>query len=556
VLRLVSTQRVLTQTQLARLLAEVSERTLRYRTERLFRLGLLGRSRPYRETGSHPFHLWPTRQADAYVRGAPVPRGGERAEPNPLFLAHEAALSEMYVLLATGAAGRPALRAFRREGEAREPFRASGRERALAPDALVELQDGDGGELLAFVELDLGTMSRPRLRTKAAGYVAYVHEQAWARRHPFCPAMLFVTTGETRALAFLKLLASELDRLGRWRRDALECWFAAAACAHVHDLDRAVSERCWDDRNLNSGLALQDCLEQARRPYERALADAEAQRVERERRRDELVRDPAELRRHLRREHRYALPSAFAELGEEHARALNLLLESEGEIEACERAVLLMLARALGEQLLNGDQEAAPPLKERDRDCVEQLALHYRQRQRARVVALARRYGVGPRLRQCHRRLEQGALLDHYTVSQLERDARSDSNSRHTQERLRLAYMQRREHEARQRARAAGLATYLLHGTSVTKEYVDAELLRRCEQCDEIVYPAELEPHSYGYPAAPRQCHFCGSTALSAWEPRYTPVLDAAAAPPADLRPSAIDGFMDDPEALDQEPYR
>jgi hypothetical protein len=81
---LVSTQRVLTQTQLARLLAEVPDRTLRYRTERLFQLGRLGGSRPYRETGSHPFPA-------------------------------ECGL---------------ALRGFRREGETREPFRASGRERA------------------------------------------------------------------------------------------------------------------------------------------------------------------------------------------------------------------------------------------------------------------------------------------------------------------------------------------------------------------------------------------------------------------------------------------
>jgi hypothetical protein len=60
-------------------------------------------------------------------------------------------------------------------------------------------------------------MIRPRLRVKAAGYAAYVYERAWAQRHPFCPALLFLTTGEARALAFLKLLASELERLGRGR---------------------------------------------------------------------------------------------------------------------------------------------------------------------------------------------------------------------------------------------------------------------------------------------------------------------------------------------------
>jgi hypothetical protein len=60
-LALLGEQRELTQTQLERLLADVPARTLRYRTERLTRLGLLGRSRPYRDKGSAPFHYWPTR---------------------------------------------------------------------------------------------------------------------------------------------------------------------------------------------------------------------------------------------------------------------------------------------------------------------------------------------------------------------------------------------------------------------------------------------------------------------------------------------------------------
>ncbi len=49
------------------------------------------------------------------MRGEPAPRGGERHEPNPLFLAHAAALSELYVILATAAPDVGlALREFRR----------------------------------------------------------------------------------------------------------------------------------------------------------------------------------------------------------------------------------------------------------------------------------------------------------------------------------------------------------------------------------------------------------------------------------------------------------
>ncbi len=221
-LTLLAEQRVLTQTQLERLLADTPARTLRYRTERLTKLGLVGRSRPYRDKGSAPFHYWPTRASDAFARGEPVPRGGERAEPNPQFLHHAERLSELYVLLAVQA---PTvglhLHSFKREGAAREVFRADGRERALAPDALIHLHDESGRGLLAFVELDMGTMSHARLKTKAAGYAAYAAQAAWAESHPFCPCLLFLTTTETRAVVFLNLLNGLLDKHRRYSRSLL-----------------------------------------------------------------------------------------------------------------------------------------------------------------------------------------------------------------------------------------------------------------------------------------------------------------------------------------------
>ena len=95
ILDLLASHRVLTQTQLASINPETPARTLRYRCARLARHGLAGRSRPYRERGSAPHHLWPTRRGEALVTGGPTPRGGERREPNPLFLAHAAGLSEI-----------------------------------------------------------------------------------------------------------------------------------------------------------------------------------------------------------------------------------------------------------------------------------------------------------------------------------------------------------------------------------------------------------------------------------------------------------------------------
>jgi Replication-relaxation len=219
--------RVVTQEQLGRLFPAVPERTLRYRTRRLHDLGLAGRSRPYRERGSAPNHHWPTRHADCLMRGDPTPRGGERRQPNPVFLAHAAALTDLYVTLSTGVGTLGlTLEGYGREGAAREAFEFEGRDRAIAPDAGVHLRDGEGRDLLAFVEVDLGTMSHARLRQKAELYAAYADARAWEGRFRFLPALLFLTTSDVRAGRFLKSLGAALA-YGRKRRGRRE--FAAAA---------------------------------------------------------------------------------------------------------------------------------------------------------------------------------------------------------------------------------------------------------------------------------------------------------------------------------------
>ena len=127
ILGLLSSLRVLTLPQLATISPEIPSRTLRYRTARLAKLGFVGRTRPYRERGSAPHHLWPTRKGEAIAKGEAPPRGGERREPNPLFLAHAAGLSELYVVLKTGLPEGVELAGFEREAEAREPFTTLGR---------------------------------------------------------------------------------------------------------------------------------------------------------------------------------------------------------------------------------------------------------------------------------------------------------------------------------------------------------------------------------------------------------------------------------------------
>jgi hypothetical protein len=536
---------VLTQTQLERLLADTPERTLRYRTERLTKLGLVGRSRPYRDKGSAPFHYWPTRASDAFVRGEPVPRGGERAEPNPQFLHHAERLSELYVLLQMQA---PTVglhpHEFKREGEAREVFRAD-----------------DGRGLLAFVELDMGTMSHARLKTKAAGYAAYAAQAAWTERHVFCPCLLFLTTTEPRAVAFLKLLNGLLDKhrrfsssyYGDWGKDGTLSWFAAAACAHAREPERTLAEACWDDLALaGGGLTLTDCLSKARVAYDQRRAKEEAKQRARDEQRERLRAKPEARRTYLQEKHLRFHGDHLDQFGEAGAAALHLLLNSTDPMSDVERAAFAALTRQLGDDPL--EAEPAPrsvPPTWTDTEAVAALVEVYRRRQRARVDEFARRYGEGPTLRRDRTQLADGGLLGSYSCDSLEERARRDQQARQEQERLRLVYLDRREREARSRRHEARLAARLAHGRSAVYAIVDDDRLHICTRCDEIVYPPEPERRGtviYQQAAQPSRCHFCGGSDLDAWDPAYQSELEYGPGMRllgADLTSGGIDGLMD-----------
>jgi len=556
-LTLLCEQRVLTQTQLERLLADIPARTLRYRTERLTKLGLVGRSRPYRDKGSAPFHYWPTRASDAFVRGEPVPRGGERAEPNPQFLHHAERLSELYVLLQVQA---PTvglhLHEFKREGEARELFRADGRERGLAPDALIRLHDANDRGLLAFVELDLGTMSHARLKTKAAGYAAYAAQVAWTERHPFCPCLLFLTTTETRAVAFLKLLNGLLDKQGRgnyYRRQDFS-WFAAAACAHAHEPERMLAEACWDDLALaGGGLTLTDCLSKARVVYDQRRAEEEAEQRTRDEQRERLRAKPEAHRAYLQERQLRFHDEHLAQFGEPSATALHLLLDSTEPMSEVERDAFAALSRQLADDPLEAEPapESVPPTWT-DTEAVAALVELYRRRQRARIDELAHRYGEGPTLRHDRAQLAEGGLLGVYSCDSLEERARRDQQARAEQGRLRIVYLERREREARRRKHEAGLAARLAHGRSAVYAIVDNDQLHICTRCDEIVYPPEPERRGtviYEERRQPSRCHFCGGSELAGWDPAYQCELEygpGARLLGGDLTSGGIDGLMDD----------
>jgi protein involved in plasmid replication-relaxation len=511
ILDLLSFLRVLTQTQLAKLMSpETPPRTIRYRTARLAKLGLIGRTRPYRERGSAPHHLWPTRKGEAIAEGGPPPRGGERREPNPLFLAHAAAISELYVALKTSLPDGLELTSFEREAEAREAFLGyDGKEHAVAPDACIQIEEADGRVLLALVELDLGTMSARQLKTKAEGYGEYVEREGWRQRNPYCPPLLFLTTSEKRARSFLATCRRTVDQ-----RQML-----VAATALARDIGRSLTAPEWL-AGERDGVDLLATLRGARSPYDEVLKQEEEERCEEDAERERLRSDPVALREYLRKwSHR---DWGVGHLGPDVAKALEITVEHGGELTEAERRALLALGAMFSDPLRLQLGEGEPS---GERQIVlDELVEHRRARQLEEIEELAERFGEGPALRKARGRIRAGKLVAVADLSRLGLAAEDDGRSIKERERLRSAYLTSREEMALYRWKSQRLFTRLARsGPEDFLEAIDRKSLRLCRSCDEVAYP---DPDSAHYERGPRdvafRCHFCGGESLAPWEPSAT----------------------------------
>lgn len=510
ILDLLSFLRVLTGPQLASLLSpETPPRTLRYRTARLARLGLLGRTRPYRERGSAPHHLWPTRKGEAIAEGSPPPRGGERREPNPLFLAHAAAISEMYVGLSTALPDGLRLAVFEREAEAREAFRGHGREgRAVGPDACVGIAEADGRILVGLVELDLGTMSTRQLKSKAEGYGEYVDRRGWRERHDFCPALLFLTTSEKRARSFLALCDRAVDR-----REML-----VVACGLARDIGRSLTASDWlagEDERADF-LAV---LRGARRPYDDAREREGAKRREEDEERHRLRSDPEALADRLRDE----LGRGWGrdQLGEAATSALLLSAEREQPLDDIERAAFMAAAGILDEPLYLRIEDREPTSAERA--ALDTLVSGHRLIQLRLIEELAASFGEGPTLRQRRRQLDGGELLPRFHLESLPRDAERDRDARAEQYRLRDEYLAWREQEAKRRAKLHGVIERRRIGREAFLREVDKGALRRCGSCEEIAYPDPANASSHSKRHVAERCHYCGARVTREIDPDEGP---------------------------------
>ena len=489
--------RVVRQDQLGRLFPEIPERTLRYRTRRLHELGLAGRSRPYRDRGSAPNHHWPTRRADCLMRGDPMPRGGERHTPNPIFLAHAAALTELYVNIYTTARAAGFERfGYQREGEAREAFQDGMRERALAPDATIVLVDKEDRRFSAFVEIDRGTMSHARLRQKAELYAAYAAPDAWRKRHQFLPALLVLTTTDVRARKFMRALAGALSYGPR--QQGRRAFVAGASGAWAPE--RLLDEPCLVDLDGKSGLTLLDVLNNAREPYEEARAYRRQQREAEEEKRRALRDYPEAMREHLHH-NRNALEPYVKALGPLGNLTFDLLITSTERPSLEEREVLRTLARDLGDALPEPRPRTVPSPGETLLSEIELLTGHYRAKQAEQINTLAGHHGEGPCLRRARDLLGKGRLLERTTLDLLPQNAERDDEGRREQYERREVYLEWRQRAARELARKAGPLGRLTHRTEDFYLQLDHERLRICNTCAkrstrERVNPAATTPRA------------------------------------------------------------
>jgi hypothetical protein len=277
---LLDQHRVLTSGQLARLTG-AAQRTVTYRLDRLLQAKLVAFARPGREAGSSPRFWWLTPYGARLVAGV-APAEGKR--PSAMFAAHASAIAEAWLAVLehgppagiTGTGWWP-------DRAGWHTWRRGGTDVTLSPDAILSAdlsglsmtaggQTGEpleqtaeqtggqtGGQTVAFVEIDLATMSQSKLREKVGRYLAYAEDREWEGRWPHCPPLLLLTTTQARAVTFLRAAAKvtaaarrgrglsyRFAGYGRAGRDVAAAErLVIAACGHVRDPAAAIAGRVW-----------------------------------------------------------------------------------------------------------------------------------------------------------------------------------------------------------------------------------------------------------------------------------------------------------------------
>ncbi len=322
---------------------------------------------------------------------------------------------------------------------------------------------------------------------KAGLYVAYAVARAWRERHPFSPALAFLTTTKKRAATFLRALGSALSDQAGFRDATL----AAGAGSVAFSPERMLREPVLLDLHGEERLTLPELLDAARVPYERERAAREAERWEREQSRRRLLAEPEALRAFLQ-EHEWSRRSYFGRCGEAGERALRLLLAGERK------------ARSHGSPTITASASlpmyaSSPMITARDRRCAA-LGSAWRPGNCSWTSSLKRSQGG-------RTATSMGATTSASAAALISSCASARPGAL---------------------ARQGGPLRRLAAARSELYPLVDEPWLRVCTRCGEIAYPSAEEERS-GQPAeSGRRCPYCGGIAYQPFDPDDAAGIDAA----------------------------
>jgi hypothetical protein len=141
----------------------------------------------------------------AFWAGQGFTRGRFRPEPGSRYVRHRLAVSELYVQARLAdREGRLELLAFDLEPGCWRAFASGlGGQTLLKPDAFARIGLG-AYEDRWFIEVDLGTESRPVLARKLRSYVDYFRAGSEQAAHGVFPKVLLLTTTEARCAALVE----------------------------------------------------------------------------------------------------------------------------------------------------------------------------------------------------------------------------------------------------------------------------------------------------------------------------------------------------------------
>lgn len=508
IVHLPSEHRVITTQQFHKLLG-VPERTVRYRLERLRSLRIAGRSSIYVERGRSAFHWWPTRLADSYHRGEPVPRSGERDEPNQLFLRHAAGLTGIYLaVVQLCESSGLAIHSWLREVEAKQDFLDGSRETAIVPDVSMILGT-DAAEYHAFIELDMGTMSLPRLGRKLRAYAAYGRRKAWRARHPFVPPLLFMTTSWRRAEAVLRAFEAKCRMVERDLHPSSLLnppeRITIAVCSEAATPETAFSEPVWMDSQGRDGIPVIELLDRCWAQWSRAEAQRKAAEQQRHQRQLRLCCDPEARRRDIQER---KLVRSFAEhlenLDPEHRKALQIVLESEAPMSRAEKEAFRFFEHRVRP---DGDGEArSKPIEVtgEEKRALEALRVWSQNWQQRHLAEMYRRFPHSASLLRSIRKLQRGSLLNELDLGFLEQRIEGDRTVTARQAQDLKSYLAWRTEQVDKNVAQKDLLGRLRSSKEQEARAIDLEQLRYCEGCEQIaVSSTQGELRSF------EQCPFC-----------------------------------------------